>query len=135
MSAGTQPAARILIIDDDRDVVSYLETVLRDAGYTTVGTTSSSEGLKLARQLKPDLICLDIVMPEPTGVRVFRELRDDAELAGIPVVMITGVLPQFKEFIHHRKRVPPPDGYIAKPFEVGELLSTVERVLGAPASV
>jgi len=124
----------VLIIDDDPDVVSYLETVLGDAGYATVGTTSSAEALALARQLRPQLICLDIVMPEPTGVRVYRELRDDPELARIPVVMITGVMPQFEQFIHHRKRVPPPDGYIAKPFELEQLLATVERVLAAPVS-
>ncbi len=49
--------------------------------------------------------------------------------------MVTGVVPQFREFIHRRKRVPPPDGYIAKPFEVAELLATIERVLGAAAPV
>jgi CheY-like chemotaxis protein len=122
---------RILIIDDDRDVVSYLETVLADNGYEVVGATDGAVGLELARQAPPDLICLDIVMPEPTGVKVYRTLRGDPDLCHVPVVMITGVLPQFKDFIHHRKAVPPPDGYISKPFEVEELLTTVARILGA----
>jgi CheY-like chemotaxis protein len=123
----------ILVIDDEADVVGYLETLLRDAGYRTVGATDGTTGLALARERHPDLVCLDIVMPAPTGVRVYRELRDDPALAHIPVLMITGVMYQFKEFIHHRKRVPPPDGYIAKPFEVPDLLATIERLLGVGA--
>lgn len=121
---------RILIIDDEPDVVSYLETVFRDRGYETVGTTDSGEAMQLARQRRPDLICLDISMPEPTGVRLYREFRADKELAGVPVVMITGVMQQFKDFIHHRKAVPPPEGYISKPFEPAEVVETVARILG-----
>jgi CheY-like chemotaxis protein len=120
---------RILVIDDEQDVVSYLEAILRDHGYDVVTATDGGEALRLARSTHPDLVCLDIVMPEPTGVRVYRELRDDPELRDVPVVMITGVMQQFKEFIHHRKRVRPPDGYIAKPFEVEELLATLDRLL------
>ena len=129
----TSPTLRILVVDDDPDIVKYLELILRDNGYEVLTAPGGAEGLALARSEHPDLICLDIAMPEPTGVRVYRDLRDDPELRSIPVVMITGVLPQFREFIHRRKRVPPPDGYIAKPFEVAELLATVERVLGAAA--
>jgi CheY-like chemotaxis protein len=125
------PQRTILVIDDDADIVGYLEALLRDAGYRTLGVTDGKAGLALARAQHPDLVCLDIVMPEPTGVRVYRDLRDDPALRDIPVLMITGVMHQFKEFIHHRKRVPPPDGYIAKPFDVAELLATVERLLGA----
>ena len=124
---------RVLVIDDDQDVVSYLESILNDNGYEAIGTTDSAGGLVLARTVHPDLICLDIVMPPPTGVKVYRELREDPALARIPVVMITGVMQQFREFIHHRKKVPPPDGYIAKPFEIPELLATLERLLGTPA--
>ena len=124
---------RILVIDDEQDVVSYLEAVLRDNGYEVVSTTDGSQAVALARTHHPNLVCLDIAMPEPTGVRIYRDLRDDPDLALIPVVMITGVIHQFRDFIHHRKHVPPPDGYIAKPFEVTELLETLERLLAAPA--
>ncbi|MEW6337050.1 MAG: response regulator [Acidobacteriota bacterium] len=128
MSATNVPRT-ILIIDDDPDVVSYLEAVVRDAGHNAVGTTDSGQGLTLARQLHPDVICLDIVMPEPTGVKLYRDLRADAELSLIPIVMVTGVLPQFRDFIHHRKHVPPPDGYLAKPFSPAELIATLERLM------
>jgi CheY-like chemotaxis protein len=122
---------RVLVVDDDQDVVGYLESVLRDNGYEVTGTTDSGAALDLARRLRPDLICLDIVMPPPTGVKVYRELRCDPALAHVPIVMITGVMQEFREFIHHRKKVPPPDGYIAKPFEIPNLLATIERALAA----
>jgi len=120
---------RILVIDDEPDVVSYLETLFRDNGYEVVGTTDSGRAMQLAREQRPDLICLDISMPEPTGVRLYRDFRSDKELAGVPVLMITGVMQQFKEFIHHRKHVPPPDGYISKPFEPAEVIATVATLL------
>ena len=132
MIAKRQPK-RILIIDDDPDVVTYLETVLRDNGYEPICAADGAEGLRLARLHHPDLVCLDVVMPQPTGVRVFRELRDDRTLAGIPIVMVTGVQREFKDFIHHRRYYAPPDGYIAKPFDVAELLATLQRLLAAPA--
>jgi len=131
----TSLAPKILVVDDDPDIVKYLETVLRDNGYEVLTAGGGEQGLALARSERPDLICLDIAMPEPTGVRVYRDLRDDPELRTIPVVMVTGILPQFREFIHRRKRVPPPAGYISKPFEVAELLATIERVLGVAAPV
>lgn len=124
----------ILVIDDDPDVVSYLESVLTDNGYAVLTAADGGEGLRLVRERRPDLVCLDIAMPEPSGVRVYREMCEDPELSHIPVVMITGVLPQFKEFIHHRKRVPPPAGYIQKPFDVDELLRTLEGVLRVPVT-
>ncbi len=120
----------ILVVDDDPDVLTYLRTVLEDGGYRPVCVDNGRDGLARARRERPDLICLDIAMPEPTGVRVYRELRQDPELADIPVVMITGVQKEFKEFIHHRKHVPPPDGYIAKPFDVQELLDLLDTILG-----
>jgi CheY-like chemotaxis protein len=126
---------KVLVVDDDPDIVTYLEMVLRDNGYEPMCAGDGTRGLAMARQRRPDLICLDIAMPEPTGVRVYRELRDDPELKDIPVVMITGVQKEFKEFIHHRKKVPPPDGYISKPFDVRELLDTLSKLLkpaGAP---
>jgi DNA-binding response OmpR family regulator len=119
----------ILIVDDDQDVVAYLETLFADNGYRAITASSGDQGLKLARSEQPDLICLDISMPPPTGVRVYRTLRDDPELKGIPVVMITGVEREFEGFIKTRRQVPPPDGYHRKPFDPDEVLATVRKVL------
>ena len=129
MSSATERPC-ILIVDDDEDVVAYLKTVLTDNGYHPICTTAGDEVLALAREHRPDLICLDISMPPPTGVRVYRELRDDPDLKAIPVIMITGVEREFEDFIKTRRQVPPPDGYHRKPFDVDELLETVRKILG-----
>ena len=127
----SEAPARIAVIDDDPDVVAYLTSVLADNGFEVRSAGDGVSGLRLVHAWVPDLICLDIAMPELTGVKVYRELRGDSLLASVPVIIVTGVLPQFKEFIHHRKHVPPPDGYIQKPFEVQELLRVVGEVLAA----
>ena len=121
---------RILVVDDDEDIVAYLETVLTDSGFEPVSTSDGDEVIKLARERQPDLICLDISMPPPTGVKVYRALRDDPELKSIPVVMVTGVEHQFEKFIKTRRQVPPPDGYIRKPFDPEELVNTLRGILG-----
>lgn len=123
--------ATILIIDDEPDVAKYLMRLFEDQGHRALTATDGERGLDLARRHAPDLICLDISMPAPSGVRVYRELRGDPATASIPVVMVTGVPRQFKEFISRRRQVPPPDGYIGKPFDPEELLATVSRLLAA----
>ena len=133
MSSATERPC-ILIVDDDEDVVAYLNTVLKDNGYHPICAGGGDEALDLAREHQPDLICLDISMPPPTGVRVYRELREDPELKSIPVIMVTGVEREFEQFIKTRRQVPPPDGYHRKPFDVDELLATVREILGKSGS-
>jgi CheY-like chemotaxis protein len=70
-------------------------------------------------------------MPETSGVRFYRELRDKEEWKSIPVIMITGVSEDFQSFISSRKQVPPPDGYLAKPVKEEDLLNLVKKLLPA----
>ena len=121
---------KIIVIDDDPDIVTFLTTLLEDHGYDYVTATNGQEGLERARAEKPDLILLDITMPEKSGVRFYREVRDDPELKNTPVVMVTGVMEEFKKFISTRRQVPPPDGYITKPIDKDELLATIAKLLG-----
>lgn len=120
---------KILVIDDDADLVTFVTTLLQDNGYQTASAANGQLGLEQARAQHPDLILLDITMPEKSGVKCYRELRDDPALAKIPVVMVTGVTEDFKKFISTRKQVPPPDDYISKPFEPQLLLDTVAKLL------
>ena len=120
---------RILVIDDDDDVGAYLNAWLTDQGFEVEVAKNGMEATEKVKANKPDLITLDIVMPEKTGVRFYREMRADAETDKVPIIIITGVQHEFQLFISHRRTAPPPDGYIQKPFGRDELLSTIRQVL------
>jgi CheY-like chemotaxis protein len=137
MIMGAQQGGRkkILVLDDEPNVVAYLETLLQDNGYDTVSAGDGIEGMKKARSEKPDLITLDISMPAESGIRFYRDLKEDPELAGIPVVIVTAVTgygykpEDFQKFISSRKHIAPPDGFIAKPIDRDELLQGVNGLL------
>ena len=126
---------KILVLDDEPNVVAYLETLLQDNGFDTVSAANGREGMEKARSEKPDLITLDISMPEESGVRFFRELKEDPDLSGIPVIIVTGVTgyggkpEDFQKFISTRKNIPPPEGFVAKPIDRDELLKGVTSLL------
>jgi len=129
------PGRKILVIDDEPDIVSFLTTLLRDNGYEISSARNGQEGWEKAREERPDLICLDLLMPEKTGVKLYGQIRKDPATKHIPVIMITGFGPpeypdiDFKRFIHHRSAVPPPDGYLEKPIDPDALLATIAGVL------
>lgn len=121
----------ILVIDDEPDTVTFLTALLEDNGYRVISAPDGEKGLEATRAERPDLISLDITMPQKSGVKFYRELKSDADLGSIPVVMVTGVADDFKQFISGRKQVPPPDGYISKPIDVKALLETLGKILGS----
>jgi len=129
---------KILVLDDEPDVVAYLTSLFEDNNYLVITAMDGEEGMSKAKSEKPDLISLDISMPEKSGVRFYREIKADPELKNIPVVVVTGVESthdggtgqDFKRFLGTRKHIPPPDGFVMKPIEEGELLSTVKKLLG-----
>lgn len=127
-------AKKILVIDDEEDVITYLTTFFEENGYETVSAMNGKEGLDKIKSEKPDLICLDILMPEKSGIYLYRELKKDAEHNKIPVVIVTGFkadeypLIDFRKFIYERS-VPGPEGYIEKPIDKKALLDTVRNIL------
>ena len=123
-------AKKIIIIDDDPQIVLFLTTLLEDHGYATISAVDGVDGLEKVKADKPDLILLDITMPEKSGVRFYRDVRDDEALKEIPVIMVTVIMEEFKRFISSRKQVPPPDGYFSKPVDKDALLAKLEEVLG-----
>jgi CheY-like chemotaxis protein len=120
---------KIIVIDDDPDIITYLTTLLDDNGYDSVTAVNGVDGLAKTKAERPDLILLDITMPEKSGVRYYRDVREDPDLKSIPVVMVTGVMKQFEKFISTRRQVPPPDGYISKPIDEKKLLDTIAKLL------
>ena len=137
MTKSQSEKKRILVLDDEPNIVAYLETLLRDNGYETVSASDGKEGIEKARNGEVDLVCLDISMPEHSGVRFYRDLKDDPKLSAIPVVVVTAVTgfggdPEpFKRFISTRKQVPPPEGFLAKPIDKQEFLDTIARLLAS----
>lgn len=131
----TRPKKRILILEDEAHVVTYLETLLQDNGYETMSAPNGKIGLEKAKTEKPDLICLDINMPERSGIRFYRDLRDDPNLKDIPVIVVTAVTgyggdPEpFKEFLSTRKQVPPPNGFFSKPIDREEFIAAVAKLM------
>jgi CheY-like chemotaxis protein len=126
---------KILIVDDEDDILEYLSTLFRDNGYETVTARDGEEAIGLVRTESPDLVTLDITMPEKSGVRFYREMKEDEKLKGIPIIIVTGVTgwgrdPEgFQKFISSRKQVPPPEGFMSKPVDREELLRLVESCL------
>ena len=122
---------RILVVDDEPDVVTYLGALLSDNGYAVSAAADGREGFAKAKSERPDLITLDITMPNESGVRLFRKLQEDPETAQVPVVIITGISSEFKRFIQSRRRLHPPAGYFEKPIDREEVLSRIREILGA----
>ncbi len=131
---------KILILDDEPHVVAYLETLLTDNGYETASAPNGSEGMEKVKSEKVDLICLDISMPEQSGIRFYRNLKDDPELHAIPVLIVTAVTgyggdpESFRRFVSTRKQVPPPDGFLAKPIVKQEFLDTIAGILSCSSA-
>ena len=120
----------ILVVDDDPDAREFLVTVLEDNGFTAVTANDGTDAIALVDESVPDLISLDIAMPEKSGVAVYRKLKEDERLQDIPVIIITGISDDFKKFISTRRQVPPPDGYISKPVDHEQFLKMVKELLG-----
>jgi CheY-like chemotaxis protein len=119
----------ILIVDDEPDVRAFLGSLLADHGYATLEAVDGVQAMKLAREASPDLITLDITMPEQSGVKSYRQLKEDAALAKIPVVIITAVGEPMEHFLKTRKRLPNPEGFMAKPIDADKLLLLIAELL------
>jgi CheY-like chemotaxis protein len=126
---------KILIVDDEQDVVRYLEMLLQDHGYETVSAKNGNEALDLMRGENPDLVTLDISMPEASGTRFYKTVRTDPELQDVPILIVTAVTGYagdpygYEKFISRSESVAPPDGFFPKPIDREAFVEKVEEVL------
>jgi adenylate cyclase len=117
--------ARILVVDDVPENVRLLEAVLEAHGYEVVSATDGHTALDLAGSAKPDLVLLDVMMPQPDGYAVCRRLREQEETAVLPVIMLTA-----SEGSEKRKAIEVgADDFIPKPFNRDELLTRIRSLL------
>jgi DNA-binding response OmpR family regulator len=117
-------SARILVVDDVPQNVRLLEAVLTPRGYEVVGATDGDRALGLVRSSKPDLVLLDVMMPDPDGYEVCRRLRADDGTAVLPVIMVTASTDEKTKAIEAGA-----DDLIAKPFNHDELLTRIRSLL------
>jgi len=120
----------ILVVDDEPDARDFLATVLEDNGYAVVLAKDGVEAISILEAGAPDLVTLDITMPEKSGVAVYRRLKESDELKNIPVIIVTGVSGEFEKFISTRRQVPPPEGYVSKPVDHERFLKMVTELIG-----
>jgi CheY-like chemotaxis protein len=126
---------KILVIDDEMDTVVYLTTLLEDNGYQTVSATDGLAGMEKVKTEKPDLVVLDMSMPEKSGMGFFREIKSNPDLSSIPVIFVTGVTgfagdkEGIKKFIEGRHNIASPEGYFSKPIDRDEFLKAVADLL------
>jgi len=140
----TEPTAssikKVLVIDDESSIVTYLRTVLEDEGYKTCSANDAEEGLAVAREQLPDLITLDIMMPKRSGIALYQDLKLDSELCGIPVIIVSAFSrnsdfrPDSFRKIVPDERIPIPEAYLEKPIVVTAFLQTVMSMIGSIAS-
>ena len=119
---------QILVVEDDPSVRGLLQTLLSAEGYDVATASDGLAGLVKATSSPPALVLLDLMMPDLGGVRVLEEMRDDPELADIPVIVVTGkvdAVPGMRSLLGE-------ENVFLKPFAVGELLARVGEVTGGP---
>ncbi|UCG79705.1 MAG: response regulator, partial [Desulfobacterales bacterium] len=113
---------KILVVEDEQDVLTYLTTLFQDNGYDTVSAVDGVEAFEKARTEKPDLISLDIVMPDQSGVRTYRQYKKDDELKDIPVIIVTALGDSMRSFLKRLGGFPEPEGFMTKPIDEEKLL-------------
>lgn len=116
-------AKKIMIVDDDPNIVAYLDELFQDNGYETCTAADGSEAMDVVTNEEPDLITLDLEMPEEWGPRFFRKLSQDQEHKRIPVIVISG-LPA------NKYAIPKAVASLTKPFDRDQLLKLVKEIIG-----
>jgi two-component system alkaline phosphatase synthesis response regulator PhoP len=124
-------AKKILVVDDEPDLVEAVAIILESKGYTVVKAYGGVEGLKKARAENPDLIVLDVMMPDKDGYAVCKELKADANYRSIPILLLTAVISNIptSKYTQEMGLETEADDFVVKPVEPQELVKRVERLL------
>ncbi|MCM8827353.1 MAG: response regulator [Candidatus Omnitrophica bacterium] len=118
---------KILIADDETEEIDYLSSILKRANYEVISTTKGKEVFDLAKEFKPDVIILDMIMPDMKGGEIYSVISNDSLLCDTPVIFLTGMITKDEE-----KRIKKERGnysLLAKPTSREEILEAIEKVL------
>jgi DNA-binding response OmpR family regulator len=118
---------KILCIEDEPQMIDLIKLILETKGYEVLGAEGGQAGLEMMRSEKPDLILLDLMMPEMDGGDVFHHMKEEVELRDIPVIVVTAKAAPIDKVLWIN--VAKVDDYVTKPFGPRELVESVEKVL------
>ena len=124
-AAARQQQGRVLVVEDERDVADLIRYNLTKEGYDVVVAPTGSDALKQAREVHPDLVLLDIMVPQLNGWEVCRRLKQDADTKNIPVIMVTGRVEEGDKVLGFEMGA---DDYVTKPFSPRELFARIRAV-------
>lgn len=122
------PRARVLVVDDEPDLIRILEFGLRAAGYQVEIAVDGQEGLKKAREIRPDIILLDLMLPKLDGYKVCRLLKFDERYRQIPIIILSARTQEGDQALAKEMGA---NRFVTKPYEFGEILAHIEALLKA----
>jgi len=117
---------KLLVVEDNTELLELMRLGLKQAGFTIYTATNGVEGLKKARALRPDLIILDLVLPELDGFAVCEAIKRGADTAAIPIIMMTGLTSEFTRYAGMESGA---DEYITKPMSPEQLVPRIKQRL------
>jgi CheY-like chemotaxis protein len=120
---GISMSKKILVVDDEPHLVKYLTIFLEDCGYQTCSAANGEEALEVLKREKPDLVTLDLQMPNETGTRFYRNMTKDKEFKNVPVIVVSGIPGR-------HLAVSKPVAVFEKPIDRDALLATIKQVIG-----
>jgi CheY-like chemotaxis protein len=120
--------ARVVCVEDEPDMIELMRLLLTRQGFEVIGARGGKEGVELIEQTLPELILLDIMMPDMDGWEVYRHLKENPKTRDIPVIVVTARAQTAEKLAALSKEGV--DDYIVKPFGPGQLTESIERVLG-----
>ncbi len=123
---------RILCIEDEAEMIDLTRLVLEREGFEVFGAVGGTRGLEIVKREKPDLVLLDLMMPDIDGWEVYRQMKADKELAKIPVIIVTAKAHSIDKVLG--LQVAKVDDYITKPFGPKELLESIQRIFNNQSS-
>jgi DNA-binding response OmpR family regulator len=122
----------IVCIEDEPEMIELIRLILGRRGFDVHGAPGGKEGLEMVHDMHPDLVLLDLMMPEMDGWEVYQQMKADASTRNIPVIVVTARAQNIDKVLGlHIAKV---DDYIAKPFGPQELMDSVEKILGQKIS-
>ncbi|PKN92719.1 MAG: two-component system response regulator [Chloroflexi bacterium HGW-Chloroflexi-6] len=120
-------AKRILCIEDEPDMIDLMRLIVSRRGYAFDSASGGEEGLRKVRETHPDLVLLDLMMPDLDGWEVYQQMKADEKTRNIPVIIVTAKAQSIDKVLG--LQIAKVDDYIAKPFSPNELVESIQRVL------